>query len=92
MDAWTLEKTGFDPAAAAGDGSRFLCANGYMGLRGAPEEAGPALFPAVTLAGVYDRFGDRWREPVNAPHCLCLRLTFNGRPMALGAAEPVSHR
>ena len=40
MNPWTLEKEGFDPRDAAGDGNRFLSANGYMGLRGAPEEAG----------------------------------------------------
>ena len=92
MSGWVLEKTGFDPRDAAADGNRFLCANGYMGLRGVPEEAGPALFPAVTLAGVYDQYQNRWREPVNAPHGLCFRLIFNGAPLALGPAEPVRHR
>lgn len=92
MNTWSLEKTGFDPPSAAADGNRFLCANGYMGLRGAAEEAGPALFPAVTLAGVYDQYQDRWREPVNAPNGLSIHLTFQGRPMALTEAEPVSHR
>ena len=92
MNTWTLEKEGFDPRDAAGDGNRFLSANGYMGLRGAPEEAGPALFPAITLAGVYDRVGDLWREPVNAPNCLFLRLEFDGRPLVLGEAEPRRHR
>ena len=91
MERWSLKKTGFRAEDAASDGSRFLCANGYMGLRGTPEEAGKALFPAVTLAGVYDRYRDRWREPVNAPNPLFVRLVFNGRPMALGEAEPVSH-
>jgi len=81
MDNWVLQKTGFDPADAAGDGNRFLCANGYLGLRGVPEEAGPALFPAITLAGVYDQFENRWREPVNAPLCLFIRAFFDGRPL-----------
>ena len=92
MNGWTLEKTGFDPRDAAADGNRFLCANGYMGLRGVPEEAEPALFPAVTLAGVYDRYQDLWREPVNAPNCLYVRLYLNGTPLALGETEPLSHR
>lgn len=82
MNTWSLEKRGFDPADAAGDGNRFLCANGYLGLRGVPEEAGRELFPAVTLAGVYDQFADRWREPVNAPRCLFIRAFFNGKPLA----------
>ena len=80
MNTWILTKEGFDPRDAAADGNRFLCANGYLGLRGVPEEAGPSLFPAVTLAGVYDQVQDRWREPVNAPNGLYLHLTFQGRP------------
>ena len=92
MDGWRLTKSGFDPREAAGDGNRFLCANGYMGLRGVPEEASSTLFPAGTLAGVYDRYQDRWREPVNAPNALFFRLYFNGKPLALGETEPVSHQ
>ncbi|MBQ8135951.1 MAG: hypothetical protein IJ174_00780, partial [Clostridia bacterium] len=70
MKGWTLEKHGFDPKDAAADGNRFLCANGYMGCRGTVEEADASLFPSITLAGVYDRFQDLWREPVNAPQAL----------------------
>ena len=56
MDTWSLETSGFDPGRAVEDGNRFLCANGYMGMRGTVEEAGSELFPAITLAGVYDRY------------------------------------
>ena len=38
MDQWKLEREGFDPAHVVTDGNRFLCANGYMGLRGVVEE------------------------------------------------------
>ena len=91
MDTWILKKTGFDPQDAPTDGNRFLCANGYMGVRGVPEEAGSALFPAVNLAGIYDQYQDRWREPVNAPNALFIQLSFNGQRMALGKREPLSH-
>ena len=60
MDTWSFSIEGFDPRNIASAGTRLLCANGYMGLRGAPEEADKAMFPAVTLAGVYDQNGDRW--------------------------------
>ncbi len=92
MDTWSYSILGFDPARAALDGSRFLCANGYMGLRGAPEEAGRELYPAVTLAGVYDQYRDKWREPVNAPHALFARTSFNGKEYALGAEPHEAHR
>ena len=92
MDLWTLEKTGYDPESCLADGNRFLVANGYMGVRGTLGEADRSAFPAVNLAGVYDRNGDRWREPVNAPHGLCLRLSFNGEAMTLPERMPVSHK
>ena len=91
MNTWVLRAEGYDPARAAADGNRFLTANGYLGLRGTVEEAARLHCPAVNLAGVYDRCGDRWREPVNAPNGLFAKLLFNGAPMALGEGEPLSH-
>ena len=91
MDTWRLKKTGFDLTEAARDGNRFLCANGYMGLRGTVEEADLAQFPAITLANVYDRCGDRWREPVNAPNCLFVRLFLNGRALKLKDKQTEGH-
>ncbi|MBO6040165.1 MAG: glycoside hydrolase family 65 protein, partial [Oscillospiraceae bacterium] len=92
MDTWILEKTGYDPEAVLADGNRFLLANGYMGLRGTVEEAGRDSCPAVNLAGVYDRYEDRWREPVNAPNGLFCSLSLNGVPMTLGVHDARSHR
>ena len=91
MENRILRKTGYDPENMASDGNRFLCANGYMGMRGTPEEAGPEQFAAVTLAGVYDRNGDRWREPVNAPHGLRVRLRFDGEALDCTRAETEKH-
>ena len=91
MEKWILKKTGSAGENAAEDGNRFLCANGYMGLRGTPEEAGKERFAAVTLAGVYDRNGDRWREPVNAPHGGTIRLSFDGKHLDAGNEETAFH-
>ncbi len=88
---WSFKKNGYDPEQVVADGNRFLIANGYMGVRGTVEEAGSASFPAVNLAGVYDKFQDRWREPVNAPNGLFVRIFVNHKAMALGEAEPISH-
>ncbi|MBE5797906.1 MAG: glycoside hydrolase family 65 protein, partial [Clostridiales bacterium] len=90
MSKWILTGTGFSREQIVTDGNRFLCANGYMGLRGVFEEADSSLFPAITLAGVYDQYQDRWREPVNAPHCLYARLFFGSRP--LSAENAAAHR
>ena len=92
MNTWLLEQSGYDPARVQSDGNRFLLANGYMGLRGTVEEAGRESCPALNLAGVYDRFEDRWREPVNAPRALCCRLSLNGKPLALGETGAIRHR
>lgn len=79
MDTWTLEQHGFDPERAVAKGNRFLVANGYMGMRGTPLEATRANCPAVNLAGVYDKNGDKWREPVNAPRPRLFSLRFQGK-------------
>ena len=91
MESWFYQRDGVHLSEAAVDGNRFLCANGYMGLRGTVEEAGSDQFPAVTLAGVYDRCGDRWREPVNAPNGLSVQVFFDGKPLKLDAEAPVPH-
>ena len=67
MDTWKLQKQGYDPGDAVTDGNRFLCANGYLGIRGTLEEADKSRFPAVTLAGVYDRRLDRWLPSAGGP-------------------------
>ncbi len=93
MEPWILRKDGYNPDDTPTDGNRFLCANGYMGLRGTVEEAGSDQFPAITLAGVYDRRQDHWREPVNAPNGLFIQVFFNGKPLVLGSepSDSVKH-
>lgn len=88
---WSLKKSGYDPERVVADGNRFLIANGYMGVRGTVEESASAACPAVNLAGVYDQYRDRWREPVNAPNGLFVKVFVNGKAMALGETDPVSH-
>ena len=92
MSKWILTGTGFSKEQIVTDGNRFLCANGYMGLRGVFEEADASLFPAITLAGVYDQYQDRWREPVNAPHCLFAQVCFNGKALSASDVLADQHR
>ena len=92
MDQWTLDKTGYDPDTVVSDGNCYLCANGYMGIRGTVEEADKTQFPAVTLAGVYDQYQDKWREPVNAPNGLFVKLYFDGKPQCLGGEKAADHK
>ena len=91
MEHESFTITGYDPERVVQDGNRFLLANGYLGIRGTVEEADRSSLPAVTLAGVYDQYQDRWREPVNAPIGLFAKLILNGKVMGLGNAEAHSH-
>ncbi len=49
-------------------GNVYQIANGYMGYRGTLDEFGSEQMVGITLAGIFDRVGSAWREPVNAPN------------------------
>ena len=91
LDIWSLEESHFDAQNIVPNGNRFLLANGYMGYRGTMDEWGSPQLAAVNLAGVYDRCGDKWREPVNAPNGLFAKVSVNGIPMILGETPHLSH-
>lgn len=71
---WKLEVSGFLPEETALDGNRFLIGNGYLGYRGTLEEHGAAEQAGCLLNGVYDLVPGKWREPVNAPNGLLVRI------------------
>ncbi len=91
MNEWGVRQDGFSPDDIVTNGNRFLLGNGYMGFRGTMDEWGRTEFAAVNLAGVYDRYADKWREPVNAPNGLFCKVFVNGEAMALGTAAHLSH-
>lgn len=59
-------------------GNVYQIANGYMGYRGTLDEFGPEEAVGVTIAGIFDRVGSAWREPVNAPNAGYTRVTLDG--------------
>jgi nigerose phosphorylase len=59
-------------------GNVYQIANGYMGYRGTLDEFGPDELVGITIAGIFDRVGDSWREPVNAPNGGYTKLTLDG--------------
>ena len=91
MEELTLSTADFAPEQIADLGNRYLTGNGYMGVRGTLEEYGREQLAAVNLAGLYDRYGDGWREPLNAPHPFALRVFADGQKLALPEAETLAH-
>ncbi|MBE5957520.1 MAG: glycoside hydrolase family 65 protein [Lachnospiraceae bacterium] len=68
MIDWKLKDISFNSDNIAWHGNKHLVGNGYMGVRGTLEEYTKEQLVAVNLAGIYDKVGDGWREPVNAPN------------------------
>ncbi len=73
-------------------GNIYQIANGYMGYRGTLDEFGPDELVGITLAGIYDRVGDAWREPVNAPNGGFTKVTLDGKDISALATRIKKHR
>ena len=73
-------------------GNIYQMANGYMGYRGTLDEFGPDEMVGITLAGIYDRVGDAWREPVNAPNGGFTKITLDGKDISALSTRIKKHR
>jgi nigerose phosphorylase len=74
------------------NGNVYQIANGYMGYRGTLDEFGPDERVGITLAGIYDRVGDAWREPVNAPNVGFTQVTLDGKSISALSTRIKRHR
>jgi kojibiose phosphorylase/nigerose phosphorylase len=91
VSRWFLEEKGFDLDRAISQGNKFLTGNGYMGIRGTLEEFEKKQLVAINLAGIYDRAGEGWREPLNAPNGLYTVLHVDGETYRLPEKSPIAH-
>ncbi len=92
LGEWTVRDAGFREADVLANGNRMLIGNGYLGYRGTVEEADASDMAATIVSGLYDRYGDKWREPVNAPNALSVRLVAPGdEPLTLRSRLLASH-
>lgn len=89
--SWIIEEKSFNKENTALNGNKFLLGNGYMGYRGTMEEFEKEQMAACTLAGVYDRSGDKWRELVNAPNGLFTRIFCDGELLSVLSSEVKEH-
>ncbi|GJM77297.1 hypothetical protein HMSSN036_95130 [Paenibacillus macerans] len=65
-----------------------MIGNGVLGYRGTLEEFGKSELTATIVAGLYDKVGDKWREPVNAPNGLATAVYLTGRRLACWKQGP----
>jgi kojibiose phosphorylase len=73
-------------------GNVYQIANGYMGYRGTLDEFGAAQLVGITLAGIFDRVGSAWREPVNAPNGGFTSVSIGGVELSALGDKVVQHR
>ncbi|MEC0132856.1 MULTISPECIES: glycosyl hydrolase family 65 protein [Paenibacillus] len=88
---WIVKESCFDKQLVTTNGNKYMLGNGYMGYRGTLEEFSKTELVAVTLAGLYDKEGDKWREPVNAPNGLLTKVFCNDQLLSVLDCEPVAH-
>lgn len=91
MNTWVISDNSFNKDNIAWYGNKFLIGNGYFGIRGTMEEYGKDGLPAINMAGIYDRVGDKWRESVNAPNGLYTYIDVDGKVYRLPENEPAEH-
>lgn len=91
---WTVgaDKFSNDNEAIMRVGNVFQLANGYMGYRGTLDEFGAEQAVGITLAGIFDRVGDKWREPVNAPNGGFTQVTLDGAKISALTTKIKQHR
>ena len=89
--SWRVEENAFDPDRIAMNGNKFMIGNGAIGYRGTLEEFAKEQLTASTVAGLYDKVGDGWREPINAPNGLYTRIVCDGEPLCVLHSEIAGH-
>lgn len=74
------------------NGNVYQIANGYMGYRGTLDEFGSDELVGITLAGIFDRVGDAWREPINAPNGGFTQITLDGQAISARTTTVEKHK
>lgn len=88
---WSVYENMFNKDNIIVNGNKFITGNGYMGFRGTMEEYTKDELTACNLSNLYDRYGDNWREPINAPNGIFTSLAVCGIKVGLPEQEPVRH-
>ncbi len=89
-DALTI--VSYNANARVEEGNRFLIGNGHLGYRGVLEEEGKESLKGFNLVGVYDRYGDKWRESLNLPDPLCFKAFYEDKEESVKTMAPLAHK
>jgi kojibiose phosphorylase len=73
-------------------GNVYQIANGYMGYRGTLDEFTSEQLVGITLAGIFDKVGSAWREPVNAPNGGFTSVSLGGAELSALGSKVTRHR
>ena len=87
---WLIVQRRYRPDETPKFETLFTLANGFMGTRGAYEEAVPQSYPATYIAGVFDRTVTFNEELANAPNWLGLEVRVNGELMSAQTGKLLS--
>ncbi|UCH15251.1 MAG: glycoside hydrolase family 65 protein [Bacteroidales bacterium] len=74
------------------NGNIYQISNGYMGYRGTLDEFRSEELVGITLAGIFDKVGDAWREPVNAPNGGYTEIYVDGEEVSALKTAIKTHR
>lgn len=91
---WYVQEDVWNPARNETWESLCTLANGYLGIRGFPEEpfaAGPT-HPGIYLAGLFDPGPDGIPELVNATNFLAVEILLGGRPFCPAPEKVTQYR
>jgi len=97
---WHIAQSGLDPSRTGAAESVFAVGNGYLGVRGSPEEGAPAHAPGVMLNGLHETWPIVYPEDaygmartgqtaVNATDGSVIRLFVDDEPVDLATARAV---
>ncbi|MEW6228026.1 MAG: glycoside hydrolase family 65 protein, partial [Bacillota bacterium] len=92
MRGWCIAEDAFEASKARHKETLYTLGNGYLGVRGAPEEGHPVATTATFIAGVFDAAAGAVPELVVAPNWLGMRIFIGGEEFSMEAGEILDFR
>ena len=98
VDPWRLVETGYNPDDLGLTETLFAVGNGYLGMRGNPEEGRPAFVHGTFINGYHETWPIRHAENafgfartgqtiVNVPDAKVMKIYVDDEPLTFGTAD-----